>query len=149
MLHSRRNVTGSAICRYLGVHQHRELLVTHRQSVVDSNRGGSSVQWLIQQLNLFVGYCQPRSRRSLVGLKRENRCNGLKCAAVDTDCHLTWPAMCTRSRGSKFVYRSLDASTPSHICTTKCQLIDMPLVQCKERPLIFLARRVGSRAELT
>ena len=149
MVHSRRNVTTSAIFRYLVMGLQQEEIATMRQSVVDNQRAGNSIQWLIHQLNPFVGFCQPRSQRSSVGLRHASRCNGLRFAAVDTVYRRTWQATCTQNLGSKYGHLSLGALRLSQIYTTKRQPIDMPLAQCKERPSMFLVRRVGSIAKLT
>lgn len=143
MQHSRRNVTRTAKWRYLDV------FVSKLKDVVSHGGARSSVQWLIQQLNRFVGLWRPRSRKFLDGLKPENRCNGLRFAAGDMDCQPTWLATCTRNRGSKYVCRFHDELKPSRICTTKYQPIGMRLVQCKELPSIFLVRRDGLKAERT
>ena len=149
MVHSRRNVTTSAIFRYLVMSLQQEEIATMRQSVVDNLRAGNSIQWLIHQLNPFVGFCQPRSQRSSVGLRHVSRCTGQKFVADGTAYRQIWQATCTQNLGSKYGHRCLGALRLSHIYTTKSQPIDMPLAQCKERPSMFLARRVGSKAKLT
>ena len=119
-----------------------------QRSVVAGLRGLTSVQWRSQELNRFVGAFRLKLPRSSVGSRQENRPCGQKFVAGDTAFHLTWPAMCTRNRGSRCDQHCRVEVINFPNCTTKFRVTDTRLDQCREQRLISLVPCDGSRADL-